>query len=326
MRNKTVKRFILLGLTDDPQLQVLIFIFLLLTYMLSVTGNLTIITLTFVDSHLKTPMYFFLQNFSFLEISFTSACVPRYLHSIATGDKLITYNACVIQVFFADLFAVTEFFLLAAMSYDRYVAICRPLHYVTIMSKRVCRSLIICCLSAGLCIIIPPLSLGLKLEFCDSNIIDHFACDAFPLVKIACSDTWFIEQAVIICAILTLNMTLSCVVLSYAYIIRAIFRFPSVQQRKKAFSTCSSHMIVVSITYGTCIFIYMNPTAKEEVTINKVISLLISSISPTLNPFIYTLRNNQVKKAFMDSIKRMTVFSAKSNKWHTKKHIQSKDR
>ncbi|XP_004469776.1 olfactory receptor 6C2-like [Dasypus novemcinctus] len=311
MRNGTVTAFILLGLTDDPHLQVLLFIFLFLTYMLSVIGNLTIITLTFVDSHLKTPMYFFLKNFSFLEVSFTSACIPRYLYNLATGDKVITYNACVIQVFFIDLFGVTEFYLLAAMSYDRYVAICKPLHYVTIMSNGVCRSLIICCWMAGLCVIIPPLSLGLKLEFCDSNIIDHFGCDAFPLMKITCSDTWSIEQTVIICAVLTLNMTLTCVVLSYAYIIRTIFRFPSMQQRKKAFSTCSSHMIVVSITYGTCIFIYMNPTAKDKVNINKVVSLLVSSISPTLNPFIYTLRNNQVKKAFMNSIKRVALNSTK---------------
>ncbi|XP_077024175.1 olfactory receptor 6C2-like isoform X2 [Tamandua tetradactyla] len=311
MRNGTITTFILLGLTDDPQLQVLIFIFLFLTYILSVSGNLTILTLTYVDAHLKTPMYFFLQNFSFIETSFTSACIPKYLYNIATGDKAISYNACVIQVFFTDLFAVTEFFLLAAMSCDRYVAICKPLHYVTIMSKRVCRNLIICCWASGLSIIIPPLNLFLKLEFCDSNIIDHFACDAFPLVKIACSDTRFLEQTVTICAVLTLILTLTCVVLSYTYIIRTIFRFPSVQQRKKAFSTCSSHMIVVSIMYGTCIFIYMNPIAKEEVTINKVVSLLISSISPTLNPFIYTLRNTQVKKASKDLIKRIKLFLAK---------------
>ncbi|XP_010595888.2 olfactory receptor 6C2-like [Loxodonta africana] len=311
MRNGTVTSFILLGLTDDPQLQVLIFIFLFLTYMLSVTGNLTIITLTFVDSHLKTPMYFFLKNFSFLEISFTSACIPRYLYNIATGNKVITYNACVIQVFFTDLCGVTEFYLLAAMSYDRYVAICKPLHYMTVMSSRACRILIICCWMAGFCVIIPPLSLGLNLEFCDSNVLDHFACDAFPIMKISCSDTWIIEQAVIICAVLTLNMTLTCVVLSYGSIIRTIFRFSSVQQRKKAFSTCSSHMIVVSITYGTCFFIYMNPTSKEEVTINKVVSLLISSISPTLNPFIYTLRNNQVKKVFRNSMKRLALLSNK---------------
>ena len=182
--------------------------------------------------------------------------------------------------------------------------------YVTTMSSA-CRILVICCWVAGLCIIIPPLSLGLNLKFCDSNIIDHFGCDAFPLVKISCSDTWLMEWTVIICAVLTLNMTLTCVVLSYAYIIKTILRFPSVQQRKKSFSTCSSHMIVVSITYGTCIFIYMNPTSKEKVTINKVVSLLMSSISPTLNPFIYTLRNNQVKKAFEDSIKRIALLSIK---------------
>ncbi|XP_004601927.1 olfactory receptor 6C2-like [Sorex araneus] len=311
MRNGTVTTFILLGLTDDPHLQVPIFIFLFFTYLLSITGNLTIIVLTFVDPHLKTPMYFFLRNFSFLEISFTSACIPRYLYNIATGDKVITYDACVIQVFFTDLCAVTEFYLLAAMSYDRYVAICKPLHYVTIMSHRVCRILIICCWMAGLCILTPPLSLGLNLVFCDSNKIDHFGCDAFPLVKISCSDTWFMEQTVIICAVITLNVTLTCVVLSYSYIIKTILRFPSVQQRKKAFSTCSSHMIVVSITYGTCIFIYMNPTAKEEVTTNKVVSLLISSVSPTLNPFIYTLRNNQVKEAFKNTIKRIASLSVK---------------
>ncbi|XP_029787180.1 olfactory receptor 6C68-like, partial [Suricata suricatta] len=264
MKNSTVTTFILLGLTDDPELQVLIFIFLFFTYLLSVTGNLTIITLTFVDPHLQTPMYIFLQNFSFLEISFTTACIPRYLYNIATGDKVITYNACVIQVFFTDLFAVTEFFLLAAMSYDRYVAICKPLHYGTIMSSRVRRSLIFSCWLAGLLVITSPLSLGLHLNFCDSNLIDHFLCDASPLLKISCSDTRLMEQTVLICAVLTLILTLVCVVLSYTYIIKTILGFPSVQQRKKAFSTCSSHMIVVSITYGTCMFIYMNPTAKEE--------------------------------------------------------------
>ncbi|XP_019524548.1 PREDICTED: olfactory receptor 6C2-like [Hipposideros armiger] len=311
MKNYTETTFILLGLTDDPTLQVLIFLFLFLTYLLSVTGNLTIITLTFVDPQLKTPMYFFLQNFSFLEVSFTTACIPRYLYNIATGDKVITYNACVIQVFFTDLFAVTEFFLLAAMSYDRYVAICKPLHYVTIMSSKVCRRLIFCCWLAGLLIITSPLSLGLNLKFCDLNVIDHFLCDASPLLKISCSDTWFMEQTVLICAVLTLILTLTCVVLSYTYIIKTILGFPSAQQRKKAFSTCSSHMIVVSITYGTCMFIYMNPTAKEEVTINKVVSLLISSISPMLNPFIYTLRNKQVKKAFNNFIKRIASFLRK---------------
>ncbi|XP_045685604.1 olfactory receptor 6C2-like [Phyllostomus hastatus] len=308
MRNHTsITRFILLGLTDDPQLQILIFLFLLITYTLSITGNLTIIILTLVDSHLKTAMYFFLQNFSFLEISFTSACIPRFLYSISTGDRTISYNACACQLFFTDLFVVAEFFLLATMSYDRYVAICKPLHYVTIMNHRVCRRLMFCCWMTTLLIILPPLSLGLGLDFCDSNAIDHFLCDANPIVKISCSDTWFLEQMVIACSVLTFIMTLICVVLSYVCIIRTILRFPSVQQRTKAFSTCSSHIIVVSITYGSCIFVYTKPSAKDEMAVNKGVSILTTSISPMLNPFIYTLRNKQVKQAFNDLVKRITL-------------------
>ncbi|XP_006777959.1 PREDICTED: olfactory receptor 6C68-like [Myotis davidii] len=188
MRNHTITTFILLGLTDDPRFQVPIFTFLFLTYTWSITGNLTIISLTLVDSHLKTPMYFFLQNFALLEISFTSACIPRYLYNIATGDRSITYNPCVVQLFFTDIFGVTEFFLLAVMSYDRYVAICKPLRYVTIMSSRVCKSLVLCCWMAGLLIILPPFTLFLNLKFCDSNVIDYFVCDVSPLLKISCSD------------------------------------------------------------------------------------------------------------------------------------------
>ncbi|XP_077871967.1 olfactory receptor 6C2-like [Ictidomys tridecemlineatus] len=312
MRNHTaITTFILLGLTDDPKLQVLLFIFLLLTYMLSVTGNLTIITLTLMDPHLKTPMYFFLRNFSFLEVSFTTVCIPRFLYSLSTGDNTVTYNACATQIFFVFLFGATEFFLLAAMSYDRYVAICKPLHYMTIMNNRVCTLLVLSCWVAGLMIIVPPLSVGLQLEFCDSNAIDHFSCDASPLLKISCSDTWVLEQMVIIVAVFALIITLICVVLSYTYIIRTILRFPSVQQRKKAFSTCSSHMIVVSITYGSCIFIYIKPSAKEEVAINKGVSVLTSSVAPLLNPFIYTLRNKQVKHAFNDCIKKIVFLSKK---------------
>ncbi|XP_075408943.1 olfactory receptor 6C2-like [Tenrec ecaudatus] len=310
MRNQSaLTTFILLGLTEDPQLQILIFVFLLITYMLSVIGNLTIIFLTLVDSHLKTAMYFFLQNFSFLEISFTSACIPRFLYSLSTGDRMITYDACVCQLFFTDLFGVTEFFLLATMSYDRYVAICKPLHYMTIMNHTACKRFILSCWTITLLIIFPPLTLGLNLEFCDSNVIDHFVCDANPILKISCTDTWFIEQMVIVCSVVIFIMTLVCVVLSYISIIRTILRIPSAQQRKKAFSTCSSHIIVVSITYGSCIFVYIKPSAKDGMAINKGVSVLTTSISPMLNPFIYTLRNKQVKQAFNDIIKRILLLS-----------------
>nr|XP_013014547.2 LOW QUALITY PROTEIN: olfactory receptor 6C2-like [Cavia porcellus] len=310
MRNHTaITTFILLGLTNDPQLQVLLFIFLFLTYVSSVTGNLTIIILTMIDPQLKIPMYFFLRNFSILEVLFTSVCIPRFLYSLSTGDKTITYNACACQVFFVILFGATEFFLLAAMSYDRYVAIYKPLHYMTIMNNRVCTLLVFSCWVFGLMIIVPTLSLGLQLEFCDSNAIDHFGCDASPLLKISCSDTWIIEQMIILVAVFPLIITLFCVILSYTYIISTIVKFPSAHQRKKAFSTCSSHMIVVSMTYGSCIFIYIKPSAKEQVAINKGVSFLTTSVAPLLNPFIYTLRNKQVKQAFSDSIKKVTFLS-----------------
>ena len=171
--------------------------------------------------------------------------------------------------------------------------------------------MVVCCWLAALMIILPPFSLCFHLEFCDSNVIDHFTCDASTLLTISCSDTWLIEQMVIASAVLTFIITLVCVVLSYIYIIRTILKFPSAQQRKKAFSTCSSHMIVVSISYGSCIFIYINPSAKEEVNLNKSVSLLISSISPVLNPFIYTLRNKQVKQALHDSLKKIAFLLRK---------------
>ncbi|XP_036886072.1 olfactory receptor 6C2-like [Sturnira hondurensis] len=311
MRNHSaITIFTILGLTNDPQLEIAVFVFLFITYILSVIGNLTIITLILVDSHLKTAMYFFLQNFSFLEISITTSCVPTYLYMISSGDKTITIKACFSQIFFIVLFAASDFFLLAVMSYDRYVAICKPLHYVTIMNNRVCRNLILCCWISGLLIILPPLGLTLHLEFCDF-VIDHFYCDASPILKNSCSDTWFIEQLVIVCAVLTFIMTFMCVLLSYMYIIRTILRLPSAQQRKKAFSTCSSHMIVVSITYGSCIFIYIKPSAKDEVSINKAVSLLTTSVAPSLNPFIYTLRNKQVKQSFHETFKRIAFLLKK---------------
>ncbi|XP_036873026.2 olfactory receptor 6C2-like [Manis javanica] len=312
MRNHSaITMFNLLGLTSDPQLEILVFLFLFISYTLSLIENLTIILLILGDSHLKTAMYFFLQNFSFLEIALTTACVPTYLYIISSGNKAISIKACFSQIFFIVLFGAAEYFLLAVMSYDRYVAICKPLHYVTIMNSRVCRNLILSCWVSGLLIILPPLGLSLNLEFCDS-VIDHFFCDAFPILKNSCSDTWFIEQLVIFGGVLTFLMTLVCVVLSYIYIVRMVLRLPSAQQMKKAFSTCSSHMIVASIAYGSCIFVYIKPSAKDELAINnKQVSVLIVSIVPLLNPFIYTLRNEQVKQSFHDTLKRLVLLPKK---------------
>nr|XP_011727305.1 olfactory receptor 6C65-like [Macaca nemestrina] len=306
MRNYTsVKQFILLGFTDDPKLNVLIFIFLFFTYILSITGNLTIITLTLIDVHLKTPMYFFLRNFSFLEISFTTVCIPRLLVSIITEDMTISYNSCMAQVFFFILLGSTEFFLLTAMSYDRYVAICKPLHYTTIMNSRVCIQLVISSWLAGFLIIFPPVIMGLQLDFCDSNIIDHFTCDSSPMLLISCTDTAFLEFMGFFLAIFTLMVTLTLVTLSYVFILKTILRLPSAEQRKKAFSTCSSNMIVVSVSYGSCIFMYVKMSAKEGVALTKGVAVLNTSVAPVLNPFIYSLRNQQVKQSFQNLIKNV---------------------
>ncbi|XP_004717882.1 olfactory receptor 6C75 [Echinops telfairi] len=312
MRNHTaVTEFILLGLTDDPQWQVVLFTFLLVTYMLSVTGNLIIIALTLSDPHLQTPMYFFLRNFSFLEISYTSVCIPRFLVTIVTGDKTISYNGCVAQLFFFFLSGVTEFYLLAAMSYDRYVAICKPLHYMTIMSPKVCSLLVFSSWLAGFLIIFPATMLLLQLDFCASNIIDHFVCDSSPVLQLSCTNTHFLELMAFVFAVVTLMVTLTLVITSYTKIIRTILRIPSTSQRKKAFSTCSSHMIVVSLSYGSCIFMYIKPSARERVTLSKGIAVLNTSVAPLLNPFIYTLRNQQVKQAFRSMVQRVAFSSNK---------------
>uniref|UniRef100_A0A2I2ZER3 G-protein coupled receptors family 1 profile domain-containing protein n=1 Tax=Gorilla gorilla gorilla TaxID=9595 RepID=A0A2I2ZER3_GORGO len=239
MRNHTtVANFILLGLTDDPQLQVIIFLLLFFTYMLSITGNLTIITLTLLDLHLKTPI-------------------------MATGDKTISYNDCAAQL------------------------------------SRVCSLLVFASWMAGFLIIFPPLLMGLQLDFCAANTVDHFFY------------TDIIELMMLLSAILTLLVTLVLVILSYTNIIRTILKIPSSQQRKKAFSTCSSHMVVVSISYGSCIFMCVKPSAKERVSLNKGIALLSTSVAPMLNPFIYTLRNKQVKDVFKHIVKKIELFSMK---------------
>nr|XP_006973954.2 olfactory receptor 6C4-like [Peromyscus maniculatus bairdii] len=254
MKNQTFSEFILLGLTDAPELQICVFLFLLLTYILCIMGNLTIIILTLLDSHLQTPMYFFLRKYSFLEISFTSTFTPRMLVSISTGIKTISFAGCFTQYFFAIFLGATEFCLLTAMSYDRYVAICKPLHYTTIMSNKVCTLLVLCSWLSGFLVILFPIIVTSQLDFCASNVLNHYYCDYGPLIEIACSDTRLLERFDFLLAVVTLIVTLVLVILSYTRIIRTILKTPSAQQRKKAFSTCSSHMIIISLSYGSCIF------------------------------------------------------------------------
>ena len=215
------------------------------------------------------------------------------------------------QLFFFILLGVTEFYLLAAMSYDRYIAICKPLHYMTIMNRKVCALLVLASWLASFLIIFPSLMLFIQLDYCKSNAIDHFTCDYFPLLHLSCSNTKLLEMMGFSSAVFTLMFTLTLIILSYTYIIRTILRIPSTTQRTKAFSTCSSHMIVISISYGSCIFMYMNPSAKDRVSLSKGVAVLNTSVAPMLNPFIYTLRNQQVKRAFIDMARKNVLFSRK---------------
>ncbi|XP_046322768.1 olfactory receptor 6C3-like [Marmota monax] len=312
MKSHTVPtELIQVGLSGDPELQVVIFLFLIITYILSVAGNVTIITLTLVDCHLQTPMYFFLRNFSVLEITFTTVCIPRFLGTIIIKDKRISFNDCMSQLFFSIFLGTTEFYLLRNMSYDRYVVICKPLHYATIMNKRVCILLVFCAWLAGFLSIFPPVILFLQLDYCGSNVIDHFACDYFTLLNLSCSDKWLLEVIALYSAVVILLFTLALIILSYIFIMRTILKLSSASQRKKAFSTCSSHMIVISISYGSCLFIYLNPSAKERASLSKGVAILNTSVAPMMNPFIYTLRNQQVKQAFKDTIQKVMLLSSK---------------
>uniref|UniRef100_G3U8L8 G-protein coupled receptors family 1 profile domain-containing protein n=1 Tax=Loxodonta africana TaxID=9785 RepID=G3U8L8_LOXAF len=293
MNNYTVvTELVLLGLSDDPDFQIVTFLFLFITYVLSFTGNLTLTTLTSVNSHLQTPMYFFLHNVSFLEISFTTVCIPRCLGAVITRDKTISYNNCAAQLFFIFM-RVTEFYILTAMSYDSFVAICKPLRYTRSTNRKLCSLLL--SYSHPLCFFSPP------PDYCASKVIDHFACDYFPLLELSCSNTWLLEVIGFYLALVTLLFTLALMILSYMCVIRTILRIRSSSKRKKTFSTCSSHMTVISTSYGSCIFMYANPCTKGVAIVN-------TSVAPVQNPFIYSLRNQEVKQVFKNFLQNI-VFS-----------------
>ncbi|XP_043836670.1 olfactory receptor 49-like [Dromiciops gliroides] len=304
MRNSTtVTEIILLGLTDACEFQMLIFVGLLLTYLITLLGNLLIIVVTLMDHRLHTPMYYFLRNFAVLEIWFTSVIFPKMLNNILTGSKTISLLGCLLQSFLYFFLGTTEFLLLAVMSFDRYVAICNPLRYATIMSKRVCVQLVLSSWVGGFLLIIVPSYITVQQPFCGPNVINHFFCDNFPLLELICADTSILELMGFIGANVSLLGTLSVTASCYGHILYTILRIPSAKERQKAFSTCSSHIIVVSLFYGSCIFMYIRTgKGSEGEDLNKVVAILNTVVTPMLNPFIYTLRNKQVKLVIREKV------------------------
>ena len=276
-----------------------------IVYLLTLMGNTCIIFAVCWDQRLHTPMYLLLANFSFLEIWYVTSTVPNMLANFLSDTKVISFSGCFLQFYFFFSLGSTECFFLAVMAFDRYLAICRPLHYPSLMTRHLCNTLVISCWVLGFLWFPVPIIIISQMSFCGSRIIDHFLCDTSPVLQLSCTDTHFIELMAFALAVMTLVITLILVILSYILIIKTILKFPSAQQRKKAFSTCSSHMVVVSITYGSCIFMYIKTSAKERVSLNKGVAVLNTSVAPLLNPFIYTLRNQQVKDAFKQVLQRL---------------------
>ncbi|KAM9120343.1 olfactory receptor 6N1-like [Pangshura tecta] len=304
-RNQTaVTEFILLGFGDLPVLQILLFLMFLVIYMATVAGNMLITALVVAHQHLHTPMYYFLGNLACLETCYTSTLLPRMLISLLSGNKTISVSGCLSQLYFFCALAGTECCLLAAMSYDRYLAICKPLHYSTIMNNRLCLQLAAgSWLNGNLATTIFILFIS-QLIFCGRNEINHFYCDPILLMELSCSDTHLsILVNLIFVSIFTLPPFLLTMT-SYVCIGITILRIPSTTGRQKAFSTCSSHLTVVTIFYGTIMIFYMLPKHDTLRDLKKVLSLCFTVLTPLVNPLIYSLRNREVKEALSKAVSK----------------------
>ncbi|XP_003421392.3 olfactory receptor 5B12-like [Loxodonta africana] len=293
-----VTEFILVGLTDALELQVPLFLIFALVYFITLVGNLGMIMLILLDSRLHTPMYFFLSNLSLVDYVYASAVTPKVMVGFVTGDKIISYNACAAQMFFFLAFVITESLLLTAMAFDRYAAVCKPLHYTTTMTSTVCALLVTGSYICGLLQSSIHVAFTFHLSFCHSNVVNHFFCDIPPLLALSCSDTYTNEIVLFTLAACTIVFSLLVILNSYLFIFIAILRMHSAEGRKKAFSTCASHLTTVSIFYGTIIFMYLQPSSSHSMDTDKMASVFYTMIIPMLNPLVYSLRNKEVKSAF----------------------------
>nr|XP_008950061.4 LOW QUALITY PROTEIN: olfactory receptor 5B12 [Pan paniscus] len=304
MENNTeVTEFILVGLTDDPELQIPLFIVFLFIYLITLVGNLGMIELILLDSCLHTPMYFFLSNLSLVDFGYSSAVTPKVMVGFLTGDKFILYNACATQFFFFVAFITAESFLLASMAYDCYAVLCKPLHYTTTMTTNVCARLAIGSYVYGFLNASIHTGNTFRLSFCRSNVVEHFFCDAPPLLALSCSDN-YISEMVIFFFVVGFNDLFSILVIliSYLFIFITILKLRSSEGRQKAFSTCASHLTAVSIFYGTGIFMYLRPNSSHFMGTNKMASVFYAIVIPMLNPLVYSLRNKEVKSAFKKTV------------------------
>ncbi|XP_073456954.1 olfactory receptor 10C1-like [Aquarana catesbeiana] len=294
--------FVIVGFETLREVELFLFSLFSSMYVFTITAHFLIVTLVAMNRHLHKPMYILLANFSMLQVLYTNVTVPKMLNALLTQHKVISSSSCLAQFYFLFGFGAAENCLLAVMAYDRYVAICRPLHYPTLMTGKISLKLALGAWVGGLLAAFPPAVWISTLRFCFPNLIDHFFCDYAPLVKLSCEDTSKGEFAFMV---MSWSVILGCfflIMISYTFIVVAVLKIQSVEGQKKAFITCASHLAVVSIYYGTVIFMYIRPTSHIRFTMDKVVSVFYCVVTPLINPIIYCLRNQEVKLAVLKTL------------------------
>nr|XP_020007767.1 olfactory receptor 7A10-like [Castor canadensis] len=294
--NTRISEFLLLGFSEDPDLQPLLFGLFLSIYLVTVLGNLLIILATISDSHMHTPMYFFLSNLSFVDICLSSTTVPKMLVNLQTQSKVITYAGCITQIYFFLLFVELDNFFLAVMAYDRYVAICHPLHYTVIMNDQLCGLLVLVSWIMSVLHALLQSLMVLRLSFCTRVEIPHFFCELNQVIQLTCSDTFVNDMVMYFVVVLLVTGPIGGILYSYSKIVSSIHAISSVQGKYKVFSTCTSHLSVVSLFYGTGLGVYLNSAATHSTHSTATASAMYTVVTPMLNPFIYSLRNKDVKR------------------------------
>ncbi|XP_049986479.1 LOW QUALITY PROTEIN: olfactory receptor 146-like [Alexandromys fortis] len=302
--HSTVTKFFLSGLTDQPELQLPLFLLFLGIYLLTVLGNLGMIILILLISHLHTPMYFFLSSLSFIDLCQSTVITPKMLVNFVVEKNDISYTECMIQLYFFLLFAISECYMLAAMAYDRYVAICSPLLYSVIMSQQACLSLVVGVYIIGVVCASAHVGCMFRIHFCRFDLINHYFCDLISILKLSCSSIYVNELMVLIFSGINIIAPTLTILSSYVFIIISILCIKSTEGRSKAFSTCSSHIAAVAIFFGSAAFMYLNPSSSISMDEGKVSSVFYTIIVPMLNPLIYSLRNKDVNVALKKMIER----------------------
>ncbi|XP_058052413.1 olfactory receptor 1052-like [Ahaetulla prasina] len=297
-----VTEFILTGLTEDPHLQLILFVIFFAVYAITLMGNVGMIVLIRTSPQLHTPMYFFLTSLSFLDTCYSTTVTPKLLSNLLKEKKIISYGGCFTQLYFYSLLATTECYLLAVMAYDRYVAICNPLLYFITMSQRKCIQLIAISYIAGIINASIHTVAASKLSFCGPNLIKNFYCEGPPLLALSCSDVSLNYLLVFILVGFNLITTSMTVLTSYAYILVTILKIHSAASRKKAFSTCTSHLIVITIFYGCLSFMYARPSSRSNYNLDQMASVFYVVVTPMLNPLIYSMRNQEVRLAIIQTL------------------------